>query len=134
MGRLPGGNSLTELIIQGSPPDHAVQTGGVAVGWSGPYIVGGFHGSEWVRDGWNQDYQFSSTTGQITSAGRHGAFGTSDDLELPDRPMPIHGPLSITVPVDDALAPGTTITRDDTTAKVDVYFVADGVETALKLA
>ena len=48
--------------------------------------------------------------------------------------MPIHGPLSIAVPVDDALAPGTTITRDDTTVKVDVYFVADGVETALKLA
>jgi type II secretory pathway pseudopilin PulG len=133
MGRLPAGNQLDELGVQGSQATHAIGLGGVGMGWAGPYISVGVEGGDWRRDGWDRPYQFSSTTGQITSAGRDGSFATDDDLVLPDEPIQYTGWMSATVRADDALAPGTTTALDATTARAYGYYPADGVETELEL-
>jgi prepilin-type N-terminal cleavage/methylation domain-containing protein len=133
MGRLPASNSLTELVSQGSQPAHVVGLGGVGMGWAGPYVTGALQGNDWLRDGWDRPYQFVSASGQVTSAGRDGNFGTEDDLVMPDDPIEAQGRLSMIVRADDALAPGTTVTLDDNTARVYVYYPVDGVETALEM-
>jgi general secretion pathway protein G len=133
MGRLPAGNSLAELISQGSQPAHALQTGAVAVGWSGPYVAGGFQGGDWLRDGWNHDYQFSSTTGQITSAGRDGSFSSADDLVMPAAAIRVTGTLSVMVQADSALVPGNTVVLDGGTARVYAYYSSNGSESSVEL-
>jgi prepilin-type N-terminal cleavage/methylation domain-containing protein len=134
MGRHPAGNGLAELVAQGSQPSHVLGLGGVGMGWAGPYVTGQLQGADWLRDGWDRPYQFGSATGQITSAGRDGAFGTGDDLALPDAPIQYLCQLSATVRADDALAPGTTIPLDATTVRVFVYYPVEGVETSLEMA
>jgi len=133
MGRLPAGDRLDELGVQGSQATHVIGLGGVGMGWGGPYISASVAGGDWRHDGWDRPYQFSSTTGQITSAGRDGRFATDDDLVLPDEPIEYVGSMSAIVRADDALVPGTTTALTATTARVYAYYPVDGVETVLEL-
>ena len=133
MGRLPSGNQLDELGIQGDQPDYVIGLGGVGMGWAGPYVSADVTGGDWRRDAWNHAYRFSSTTGQLTSAGRDGTFGTADDLVMPDQALQYQGDLTVTVRADDAHSPGTTTTLTGATARVEVYYPVNGVETVADL-
>ena len=133
MGRLPSGNSLQELLTQGSQPAYVLRTGAVGMGWAGPYVTGGFQGGDWLRDGWNRAYQFSSSTGQITSAGRDGSYGTGDDLVMPGNAIRVGGDLAVTVTADSALVPGNSVVLDDNKVRVYAYYAVSGVETSVEL-
>jgi len=133
MGRPPASNSLQELLTQGSQPAYALRTGAVGMGWAGPYVAGGFQGGDWLRDGWNRAYQFSSATGQITSAGRDGSYGTGDDLVMSADAMRVSGDLAVTVAADSALVPGNAVVLDGDKVRVYAYYSLSGVETSVEL-
>ena len=101
--------------------------------WAGPDVGGGFQASDWLRDGGDRDYRSSSTTGQITSAGRDGRFGTSDDLVMPADPLRVSGDLAVAVTADSALIHGNTVLLNNDKVRVLAYYSASGVDTSVEL-
>jgi len=132
MGRLPP--SLTDLVRQGSQPGYGLHLAGIGMGWEGPYLVGGFADGSWLTDGWGRNYTYNAATGRLTSPGRDGQTGTTDDISLPETAIPTHRPYSVVVEADSALAPGNAVTLDATTARVYAYYANGGNEASVQLA
>jgi len=132
MGGLPA--SLTDLVQQGSQPGYALHLAGVGMGWEGPYLVGGFADGSWLTDAWGHNYTYNAATGQVTSPGRDGQTGTSDDITLPETAISTHRPFSVVVEADSAVDPGHAITLDEDEARVYAYYSNGGSEASLELS
>ncbi len=76
VGKLP---SAADLQSVGSLT-RGTWTGGVAVGWRGPYAA--YQGTA-QKDGWGNALRFNAN-GTITSAGVDGVFDTADDVTRPE--------------------------------------------------
>lgn len=84
-------------LVDSGPTDHR---GHVYMGWNGPYVKNIFAAGDYLVDAWGQSLQYTCPqttrpasdpttnglaltlrTGQITSAGADGTFGTGDDIK-----------------------------------------------------
>ena len=102
LNSLAGPHTLCDAAFDpASPPAYTTSTGGVShrgkigMGWRGPYYKTMVFTDEHVRDAWGQRIQYTcpqSTrteagvaltvrTGLLTSAGKDGVFGNSDDIK-----------------------------------------------------
>jgi prepilin-type N-terminal cleavage/methylation domain-containing protein len=116
MARLPD-PALRELLQRGALAARQ-WTGGVAVGWSGPYL----DASEAVpTDGWRNPLRLDAD-GRVRSPGPNGTFGDDDDLVAPAyAPLPYGSSGSACVEVLIPLSGGAA--RAVTAAEAVVYAV-----------
>jgi len=72
VGKLP--DSLADLVTKpAGVPDWDKFT---ERGWNGPYI----QNSDYDKDAWGNSYIYDKDNGKITSKGKDGILGTSDDI------------------------------------------------------
>jgi type II secretory pathway pseudopilin PulG len=135
IARLPAGDSLADLVRQGSQPAFVPGLGGVYIGRSDPVHTsrGDFTGMIGHGTAGTDPTCSAPPPGKSPVAGRNGSYGTGDDLTLPDRPIQTQGELAVTARADHAVVPGTTITLDDRTVRVYVDYPVAGVETSLEM-
>jgi len=119
---------------------HLVDTGvdhrgHIYLGWNGPYVKDMFVAGDYLRDAWGQKLQYTCTqttkpasdpttnglaltvrTGQITSAGPDGTFGTGDDIESDE--ISDNGHLFLTVTTGGSGTPASIT--------VKLYFPVNG--------
>ena len=104
MGRLP--HNLTELVEETNPPVYGIKSttnvppedsNGIKWGWNGPYLNIGADPQSYNNDAWGNPYDYDKVTGQITSNGLDGVFGTSDDIIYPPYDVSYKGDVTLTV-------------------------------------
>lgn len=146
LNSLAGPHTLCDAAFDpASPPAYVTSTGGVnhrgkiGMGWRGPYYKAMVFTDEHVRDGWGQRIQYTcpqSTrteagvaltvrTGLLTSAGKDGVFGTSDDIKSEEFYDTSHFFLTVTQGGADNTANNVDVT---------LYYPNNGTQTSVAAA
>jgi len=139
IGRLP--SSLAELTARGALPATITATGGVRMGWSGPYLTVGFDPNSLAKDAWGRALQYGGSLlpGQIASAGPDGISGNADDLKYPSGATTATGNLEVNVAIWNKATKSYDLNpphaADPTQAtSATLYYASAGRETSVTIA
>jgi hypothetical protein len=141
VGRLPA--SLGELTSRGSLPATTTATGGVQIGWAGPYVWKGFDAGALAKDRWGRSLRYGAgdglLAGQLASAGADGSFGTTDDINYPTGATTATGSLRLdlvilNVETGDYDTNPTFASDEAQATSATLYYPSAGVETSTTIA
>jgi len=128
IGRTP--NSLQELVQRGGLPGYSNSTTrGIGIGWRGPYVNAGTSTADALTDSFGRSY--TTSAGQVRSAGPDGIPNNSDDIVYPPSAPAITGSVFVTLKTKDVN--GVTIV-DPPLYEVRLTYARDGAEETLVAA
>jgi general secretion pathway protein G len=124
IGRLP--TSLNELAQQGGLPAFTTNTvRSVGMGWRGPYANTGFSSGDYLTDAFGRPY--TTSAGQVRSAGPDGVANNADDIVYPPTPPVVTGTLTVTVKTTQ----GQKVIVDPNNYRVRLYYANDGAQASV---